>query len=66
MPMIPEDSHWQSAYTWMQGGEDSFSPGILPPRLPSQSAQPDDTVHITTVGQTLREGNIQGVNYSMV
>ena len=61
-PMVHEDYHWKSAYTWMRGGEGSLSPGLLPPPLLSQPAQPDDTLHPQTVGQTWREGNNQGGN----
>ena len=61
--MVPEDYHWQSYYIWMQVGEDSLSPGLLPPPLTPQSAQPDDTVKLPTVGQTWKEGNNQGGKY---
>ena len=35
----------------------SFSLGLLPPPLLSQSDQMDDTVHLPIVGKTWREGN---------
>ena len=31
LPMIIQDHHFQSAYTWMRGGEHYFSPVIIPP-----------------------------------
>ena len=39
-----------------------FSPGLLPPPLPYQSAQTDDTVNLPTVGQIWREGENQRGN----